>query len=151
MNWASILALIVEIIPSVPAIISAWNSPQATMPKVAAIVNSLSPAAQATLMQIAKTQFPKLAPAFGPAAALLQIAHPTALQYVQGGLNVIAATGAFTMPATVKGGQLTVDGLWGPQTTAAAEAAEAKAGIPITGAINDMLVNWIGGKLAAMG
>lgn len=147
MNWSSILALIVEIIPSVPAIISAWNSPQATMPKIAAIANSLSPAAQATLMQIAQTQFPKLAPAFGPAAALLQVAHPTALQYVQGGLNIIAATGAFTLPA----GQLKIDGVWGPKTAAAAEAAEAAAKIPVTGAINDMLVNWIGGKLAAMG
>lgn len=146
MNWTAILQLLIELAPSIPKIITAWNAPTNTMTKVQTIAQSLSPEAQATLDQIAKTQFPRLAPAFGAAAALLQVAHPNAITYVQAGLNILGSAGVFTLP----NGPLDEDGLWGPLTTAAAESAERAAGIPLTGALNDMLINWIAGRLASV-
>lgn len=147
MNWESILALIVEVLPSVPKIIAAWNAPNtSTMTKVAAVAQSLSPAAQATLNDIAAKQFSRLAPTIGAAAALLQVAHPNSVTYVQGSLNIIAAAGVITLAAP-----LAEDGVWGPKTTAAAEAAEAKAGITMSGGMNDALINWIGGAISKIG
>lgn len=149
MNWMALLTTLVQLVPYIPQVITAWNQPTSSMQKLQAIAADTP--VEKELEAIGAVLFPKLAPEFHAAAALLQIAHPTALQYVQGGLNILAAAKVFTMPPTVKNGMLAVDGVWGGQTTAAAEAAEAAAKIPLSGAINDMLVNWIGGKLAAMG
>src|SRR6185312_14262606 len=111
----------------------------------AAVAQSLSPAAQTTLADIAGKQFPRLAPTIGAAAALLQVAHPNSVTYVQGSLNILGAAGVFDLP---NGQQLVEDGVWGPKTTAAAEAAEANAGITLSGGLNDALINWIGGQIS---
>lgn len=146
-SWlTTMLTVISQVVPVMTSVMQAWNSPTDTMTKLQTIAKD-SPAEKA-LMQIGAELFPKLAPEFHAAAALLQVAHPTAIQYVQGGLNIIGAAGVFALPG---GKQLAVDGLWGPKTRDAAEAAERAAGITLSGAPNDLLFNWIGGQLSKLG
>ena len=146
MNWTAILGVISGLLPVFSQILSAWNSPAPTLPAISNIVASLSPANIATLEAIGASIFPKLPQTLQAAAAALQVAHPSAISYVQGSLNVLQAAGLISF-----GAPLATDGVWGPKTTAAAEAAEAKAGITLTGAINDALVTWLGGELAKLG
>ncbi len=94
MDWTAILALITEAEPLVANILSAWATPTNTMGKVAAVAQTLSAASQTTLGQIAAIQFPRLAASVGAAAVLLQIKHPTAIQEVQGALNLLGAAEA---------------------------------------------------------
>lgn len=145
MNWAAILSLISGVAPLIFQAISTWNTPGATLAPLTTIAQTMSPANLATLESIGAAVFPKLAPALQAGAAMLQVAHPTAISYVQGTLNVLQAAGVISF-----GAPLNTDGVWGPLTTAAAEAAEAKAGITLSGAPNDALVTWLGGELSKL-
>lgn len=132
--------------PLAAKLLTAWNTASGTtMQKVAAVITG-TPAEQA-LIAIGQELFPKLAATAGPIAAAamaaLQLKHPSAIQYVQDGLNLIAAEGLITLPKP-----LVLDGLWGPLTKAAFEAAETKAGLPPLGAINDAALNWLASELA---
>ena len=135
--------------PLAANLFTAWNTASGTtMQKVAAVIAN-TPAEQA-LIAIGQELFPKLAATVGPIAAAamaaLQLKNPSAIQYVQDGLNLIAAEGVIALPKP-----LVLDGLWGPLTTAAFEAAETKAGLPQIGVLNDAALNWLGVELAKIG
>jgi peptidoglycan hydrolase-like protein with peptidoglycan-binding domain len=72
--------------------------------------------------------FPKAAPQIALAGSLIATYSPNYVKWLQGMLN------AYLKPTTL----LVVDGLYGPHTIAAVEAAQTKLGIKVDGVAGDI-------------
>jgi hypothetical protein len=149
-NWLTLaLSIFSEVEPVLASLFTAWNTASGTtMQKVQAVLVSSS--VQAQFETIGQELFPKFAAEAGPLAAaamaFLQLHNPSAIQWAQEGLNLVQAAGVISFGAPLK-----LDGQWGPLSTAAFEAAETAAGIPVQSALNDAAINWLMAELVKIG
>ncbi len=122
-------ALILQLLPSIIQLIG----PIASAIETGVSVNSVGSLIQnPTVLNIFQTLgsqlFPKAAPAIALAGSLIASYSPNYVKWLQGTLN------AYLKPAT----PLVVDGLYGPHTIAAVEAAQEKLGIKVDGMAGDI-------------
>ncbi len=122
-------ALILSLLPSIIQLIG----PIASAIETGVSVNSVgsliqNPTVLNIFQSLGSQLFPKAAPAIALAGSLIASYSPNYVKWLQGTLN------AYLKPAT----PLVVDGLYGPHTIAAVEAAQEKLGIKVDGMAGDI-------------
>lgn len=135
MNWLTFLPSIVSAVSTIKSIIDVANSNLDVVTKIKTAV----PGLVSLLESYAAQAFPQVAPELHVAAAVMTAFDPNVTKWVQGSLNVLLSPS----PA------LTVDGIYGPKTTAAVQALQAKLGLKVDGWAGVLTQNAISAALAS--
>ena len=122
-------ALILQLLPSIIQLIPTISSAIETGVSVNTVGSLIQNPTVLNIFQTLGSQlFPKAAPAIALAGSLIASYSPNYVKWLQGTLN------AYLKPVV----PLVVDGSYGPMTTAAVEAAQAKLGLKVDGMAGDI-------------
>ena len=124
MDFVSLLGLLPEILRIAPIVSSAVNT-GISFNSIASVVQN--PDILNVFTQLGSSLFPKAAPQFHAAAALVASYNPDYTKWLQNSLNALVSPSP----------NLVVDGHYGPKTRAAVEALQTELGLKIDGWAGD--------------
>lgn len=124
MDWLTVIGLALRYAPTVKDIVDEAISNEDIVTKIKKVSTPL-----AELLDKAGGQlFPKVAPALRIVAGVVVAFDPSATKWLQGSLNAVLDPSP----------NLVVDGIYGPKTTRAVEALQAKLGLVVDGVAGEL-------------